>query len=106
MSAYKFRCRPTNFGDGSHTEHCMKQERPDQQLRRRAQSAIIENALFDWKSGVIIALTILLVFGTFPNEQGNQLVIGEWWYWVVGGVVAWIALVVSMLSDPAVNAKA
>ena len=78
----------------------MKQERPDVQLRRRAQSAIIENALFDWKSGVIIALTIVLAF------FGEGWIGWPWWYFLIGGAVAWIALAISILTDPAANAKA
>jgi hypothetical protein len=78
----------------------MRQERPDVQLRRRAQSAIIENALFDWKSGVIIALTIVLAF------FGEGWIGWPWWYFLIGGAVAWVALAVSILTDPAANAKA
>ena len=85
----------------------MKQERPDQQLRRRAQGAIIENALFDWKSGVIIALTIVLAFfGQWDEARQAWPLLWPWWYFLIGGAVAWIALVVSMLFDPAANAKA
>ena len=78
----------------------MKQERPDVQLRRRAQGAIIENALFDWKSGVIIALTIVLAF------FGEGWIGWPWWCFLIGGAVAWVALAVSILTDPAANAKA
>jgi hypothetical protein len=77
----------------------MTHERPNENLRRRAQRAIIENAIFDWKSGVVIALTILFV--AFPP-------FGDQWrlYYLIGGAVAWVALVISTLTDPAANAKA
>jgi len=75
----------------------MTNERPAEVLRRRAQRAIIENAIFDWKSAVVIALTILLV--AFPP-------LGERWYYLVGGAVAWLALIVSILTDPVANARA
>ncbi len=86
----------------------MSQERPTQALRRRAQSAIIQSAIFDWKSGVVIALTIILtVFGgSGILDSGTGLTSWPWWYFSVGGAVAWLALVFSILFDPAANAKA
>ena len=77
----------------------MTYERPQEVLRKRATRAIIENAVFDWKSGVVIALTIILT--AFPpiNEAWR-------WYYLAGGVVMWLALFLSIMTDPAANAKA
>jgi hypothetical protein len=82
----------------------MSHERPDETLRRRAQRAIIENAIFDWKSGVVIALTI--VFAFFGSGLTKDLLPLQWWHFLIGGAVAWMALVVSTLTDPTANAKA
>jgi hypothetical protein len=79
-------------------------ERSQETLRKRAQRAIIENAIFDWKSAVIIALTVLLIaFG--PNWVEGSLRL-QWWHFLIGGAVAWLALIVSIMTDPAANAKA
>jgi hypothetical protein len=77
----------------------MSHERPDETLRRRAQRAIIENAIFDWRSGVVIALIILLTAFS-PIKDEWRL------YYLIGGAVAWLALFVSTLTDPAANARA
>ena len=77
----------------------MTYERPQETLRKRATSAIIENAIFDWKSGVVIALTILITVFPPINE-------GWRWYYLAGGAVMWLALFVSILTDPTANAKA
>jgi biopolymer transport protein ExbB/TolQ len=77
----------------------MTYERPQETLRKRATRAIIENAIFDWKSGVVIALTIL--FTAFsPIEEAWR------WYYLAGGIVMWLALFLSIMTDPAANAKA
>jgi len=76
----------------------MTYERPQENLRKRATRAIIENAIFDWKSGVVIALTILFTAFSPVNE-------GWRWYYLIGGIVMWAALFVSILTDPVANAK-
>jgi len=77
----------------------MTYERPQENLRKRATRAIIENAIFDWKSGVVIALTIL--FTAFsPVSDGWR------WFYLAGGIVMWIALFASIMTDPVANAKA
>jgi hypothetical protein len=86
----------------------MTQERPTQTLRRRAQRAIIENAIFDWKSAVVIALTIMLAVFCSKNALGGGTGLTDWpwWYFMIGGAVAWLVLLISILTDPAANAKA
>lgn len=77
----------------------MTYEHPQQALRKRATRAILENAVFDWKSGVVIALTILFTAFSPISEQWR-------WFYLLGGVVMWLALFVSIVTDPAANAKA
>ncbi len=81
----------------------MSQPNARRTLERRALQAMIEHAVFDWKSAVVLALTILLtaLAPSFPffNWQWQP------WYWVVGGAVAWGALIASMLTDPAFGAR-
>ena len=60
-------------------EQRMTYERPQEALRKRATRAIIENAIFDWKSGVVIALTILF-YGLFAHQR-----------WHGGGITWWAA---------------
>lgn len=83
----------------------MSQPNARQTLQRRALSAMIESAIFDWKSGVVVALTVLLAFFAGGVGGGSGLFGWPWWYWAAGGGVAWVALVVSMLTDPAFGAR-
>lgn len=69
-------------------------------LRQRALKAMFVEAFFDWKSAVVVALTLLLTF-----FAGNILPGWQPWYWLVGGAVAWGALIASMLTDPAFGAR-
>jgi hypothetical protein len=80
----------------------MTYERPQETLRKRATRAIVENAIFDWKSGVVIALTIL--FTVFGPEFTRDLL--PRWAFLAGGIVMWLALFVSIVTDPTANAKA
>ena len=77
----------------------MTYERPQETLRKRATRAIIENAIFDWKSGVVIALTILFTAFSPISEQWR-------WFYLIGGAVMWLALFASIVTDPTANAKA
>ncbi len=74
----------------------MSQPGTRETLHRRALKAMIESAVLDWKSAVILAMTLLLTIFA-PNILPGW----QWWYWVLGGAVAWGALLVSMLTDPA-----
>jgi hypothetical protein len=78
----------------------MATEQGESKLRQRVQRAMITNALFDWRGGVIIALSILLAFfgsDLFPG--------GQWWYWLLGGAVAWGLLTFSIIKDPDTGAQ-
>ena len=78
----------------------MTTEQTESNLRQRVQRAIISNAIFDWRGGVIIALSILLGFfgpDLFPGLQS--------WYFLLGGAAAWGALTFSIIKDPEMAAQ-
>jgi hypothetical protein len=67
----------------------------ENQTRQRAFGAILANALFRWETAVTIAVTaILFLFWPKPFP------FWEAWFWVVGGMIAEAALVLSTLTDP------
>jgi len=71
------------------------------QVRQRAAGAVIMNALLRWESILTILFTAI-VFVAFPDPF-------PWWqswFWIVGGLIAEGALLVSALSDPDANAQA
>lgn len=64
-------------------------------VRRRALSAILTNALLSWQSAVTVIVTIILflfVQEPFPWWQS--------WFWLVAGAIAEGALMISALTDP------
>ena len=73
----------------------------DDDVRSRATGAVITNALFRWESLVTIALTaILFLFVPAPFPWWQP------WFWIVAGLIAEAALVVSAISDPNASAEA
>jgi len=66
----------------------------DSPIRSRATSAILTYALFRWESATTIALTILLAY--FVPQMLPSL---QWWYFVVGGVVAETLIIVTSIQD-------
>ncbi len=65
------------------------------EIRQRAFTAMLANALLRWESLVTITLTAILflfVQDPFPWWQN--------WFWLVGGGIAEAALVLSTMSDP------
>lgn len=77
-----------------------------EQLRQRAQRAILINAVMRWESAVIIALTLLGSAGLGVLSTSGAI---EWFWPVVGfgaGVVAWTAVFASSLTDEQDNARA
>src|SRR5215213_9974969 len=70
-------------------------------VRNRATGAVITNALFRWESLVTIAITaILFLFVPTPFPWWQS------WFWIVAGLIAEAALVVSAISDPNASAEA
>lgn len=72
-------------------------ERPSQKIRRRASRAMLNRAFFDWRSAVVIALTLILTAFVRPFPWW------QWWFWLVGGAVAELLLVYSIFADPRVG---
>lgn len=64
-------------------------------LERRAWRAMLLNAFLRWESAVIVALTIILAFFVPQPFPGWQ-----WWFWLIGGALAEVALVYTSLTDP------
>jgi hypothetical protein len=78
----------------------MTTEQPESNLHQRVQRAIISNAIFDWRGGIIIAVSILLGFfgpDLLPGIPGS--------YFLLGGAAAWGALTFSIIKDPAMAAQ-
>lgn len=70
-------------------------------VRSRATGAVITNALFRWESLVTIAITaILFLFVPQPFTWWQP------WFWIVAGLIAEGALVVSALTDPNASSEA
>lgn len=78
----------------------MTTDQPEPKLRDRVQRAIITNALFDWRGGVILAIAILLAF--FGSDLFPAL---PWWAWLLAGGAAWGALAFSIIKDEKVAAQ-
>jgi hypothetical protein len=75
-------------------------DRPEADLHQRVQRAMLTNAIFDWRGGIVIALAILLGFFIPEPLPGFQ-----WWYWLIGGAAAWLGLTASILTDPSTGAR-
>ncbi len=68
---------------------------PKDAMRERALRAMLADAFFRWESAATIALTMLLVF--FVPQPF------EWWhpvFWVIGGALAELALIIAHVTDP------
>jgi hypothetical protein len=73
----------------------------DNDVRTRATGAVISNALFRWESLVTVAITaILFLFVPQPFTWWSP------WFWVVAGLIAEAAMVVSALADPEASTEA
>ncbi|RMF79799.1 MAG: hypothetical protein D6737_10165 [Chloroflexi bacterium] len=70
-------------------------------VRQRALGAILQRAVLRWETAFTIALTAALVV-FFPRPFD----VWQPWFWVVGGVLAELALIASTITDPEANAEA
>lgn len=69
-------------------------------IQRRAQSAVLQYAVFRWESALVIALTLILFF-LLPKPF-------PWWppfAWLLLGLAGLAALIYSSVSDADTNAK-
>jgi len=75
-------------------------------LRRRAQRAILLNAVMRWESAVIVALILITTAGLALAAWSE--ILSWFWVWVGLGfwIAAWAALFVSSLTDAEDNARA
>ncbi len=64
-------------------------------VRERAVAAILKNAILSWQSALTLLITFILFFAVPTPFAGWQP-----WFWLIGGVLAEAAFVVSNLSDP------
>ncbi len=78
----------------------MTNEQTESTVRQRVQRAILTNALFDWRGGIVVAISILLSF--FGTELFSGI---PGWYWLIGGAIAWVAIVISIVKDPDTGAR-
>ncbi|HUP80086.1 MAG TPA: hypothetical protein VM260_16145, partial [Pirellula sp.] len=70
------------------------------ELQQRAQSVILQYAIFRWESAIVVAVTIILTF-LLPKPFA-------WWPgfgWPLIGVIGVVALVYSSLIDAETNAR-
>ncbi|MBZ0291845.1 MAG: hypothetical protein K8L99_04685 [Anaerolineae bacterium] len=72
----------------------MSENKPTDEVRQRAFSAVLANAFMRWESVVTLLLTVILfLFVPQPFDFWQP------WFWLVGGALAEIALVASALTD-------
>jgi len=75
-------------------------DKPSEPLEKRVQQAILQEAFFRWESAAVISISLLMavfaprLIGFIPS-----------WAWLVGGLVAELALVYSSLTDPEFGRK-
>jgi predicted DNA-binding protein YlxM (UPF0122 family) len=69
-------------------------------LQGRALSAILLNALLDWRGAAVLALSVVLS-AVAPNP------IAGWqpWFWWIGGALVWLAISIAMFVNPNVGAR-
>ena len=68
-------------------------------IERKARRAIFEHALFRIENAVILAGSILLAY-FLPNPLPGLLPWWNWWTWILLGLVAVSAIVVSAFIRP------
>ncbi len=75
-----------------------------EELRERATKALISYAFFRWESAVTLALTLILTV-LFPDPFRGLLPFWRWWFWLVLGLIAEVAIVVTTIYDPQVRER-
>jgi hypothetical protein len=71
---------------------------PREEMQNRAVKAMVADAFFRWESAVTIALTMLLAF--FLPTLPAPFEWWQWWFWVVGGLLAEAGLIIAHITDP------
>jgi len=79
----------------------MAENRPSSSLRGRALSAMLLNALLDWRGALALALGIILsIFLPSPLFPGWQA-----GYWLIAGVAIWLIVSVAVFVNPNTGAR-
>jgi hypothetical protein len=71
---------------------------------KQDRRALLSYALFRWESAAILALTLILVV-LVPDPFRGALSAWRWWFWLILGLLAEIAIVLTTLQDPDVRAQ-
>lgn len=66
------------------------------ELQKKAQSSLVQYALFRWEGATILAITLILA--TFN-------IVLAWWAWLLIGLAGYAAIVYTSLTDADANAK-
>lgn len=74
----------------------MSSRNVNKEIRQRATSAVIRNAFLSWQSVVTVGITL----GLFALNPDVAIPGWQAWFWLVGGVLAEGAWVVTSLTDP------
>lgn len=70
------------------------------ELQKKAQSSLVQYALFRWEGATILAITLILA--TFSLSVPWLL---TWWVWLLLGLAGYAAIVYTSLTDASANAK-
>jgi hypothetical protein len=66
--------------------------------------ALLSYALFRWESAAVLALTLILAV-LLPDPFGGLVPAWRWWFWVLLGLGAEAAILLTTLQDPDVRAQ-
>ncbi len=69
-------------------------------LRGRALSAMLANALLDWRGAAVLATAIALS-ALLPNPLPGW----QAWYWLLGGAAIWLAIAIGVFVNPNTGAR-
>ena len=78
----------------------MAEDRPSSSVRSRALSAMLANALLDWRGAAALAVGIVLSV-LLPNPVPGW----QPWFWWIAGAVAWLAVAVAVFVNPSTGAR-
>lgn len=65
-------------------------------FEKQTKNAVESFALFRTESAIVIALTLIL---TSLSAMGANWIPGQWWMWLIGGIVAETALIANTFRD-------